>query len=110
MGRSFYTCPLGRDDEKRCKFFKWADEINQPHTPQTPQTPSRSAAVLVGEIDWDKVDTDSLEREAIASTPGSSQSTPAQSRLLAAVEDGLKRKRQDDEETPKRAAPVCSPV
>jgi hypothetical protein len=26
-GRAFYTCSLGRDDEGRCKFFKWADEI-----------------------------------------------------------------------------------
>jgi hypothetical protein len=34
-GRAFYTCPLGRDDPARCKFFEWADN-DEPATPRTP--------------------------------------------------------------------------
>lgn len=72
------------------------------------------------EIDWDKVDTDDLETQAILSTPGSSQhanqqtpkaaptpvpgSASFQDRLRAAVDDGVnKRKREDEVQTPKRA-------
>jgi hypothetical protein len=74
----------------------------------------------VDEIDWDKVDTDDLETQAILSTPGSSQrasqqtpktapvpapgSASFQDRLRAAVDEGVsKRKRDDEEQTPKRA-------
>ena len=144
-GRAFYTCPLNRDDPKKCKFFKWEDELDNatsttPQKPnpigagrtlgQAPQStrtpmkaappPSKNAEPEVDEIDWDKVDTDDLETQAILSTPGSSQRasqqtpkaapTPApgsgsfQDRLRAAVDDGVnKRKRDDEEQTPKRA-------
>jgi len=150
MDRAFYTCPLNRDDPQKCKFFKWEDELNiasttpqKPNPPgagrtlgQNPQTtrtpvkpvppPKTSAEPEVDEIDWDKVDTDDLETQAIMSTPGSSQrasqQTPQQTpktapapasvpgsasfqdRLRAAVDDGVnKRKRDDEEQTPKRA-------
>ena len=148
--RAFYTCPLGREDPNRCKFFKWADEIqaspqtgmsraarlaasmNQAHgrtlgttsslarvekptTPMTqripaqPITPQTKTVVHEdedGEIDWDKVDTNNLEREAIASTPGSSQMTIQEDssqwaesfsdRLRDVTVDGRgKRKRED---------------
>lgn len=162
--RAFYTCPLGREDPKRCKFFKWEDELQA--TPQKPTqggrrlgesprvshgqstttmtTPSKTVSTTRpkpidftdDEIDWDKVDTDELEHQAILSTPGSSQKasgsgsgsqdTPARERLRAAVEEGVskrgtvetpsrerlrlaveegtgKRKRDDDDQTPKRA-------
>ncbi|KAI9639375.1 uncharacterized protein MKK02DRAFT_39675 [Dioszegia hungarica] len=111
---------LDRNDDKRCKFFVWADELDKNQTPTTPSrpTPSRpppsrptpSRAPLsqpLPEIDWDQVDTDDLERQAIASTPGSSQpsqsnsGTPFQNRLQAMAEDTRKRKRED-EETPRR--------
>jgi hypothetical protein len=142
--RAFYTCPLNRDDPQKCKFFKWEDELNiisttpqkpnppnagrtlgqSPHTTRTPvktaPPPQISAEPEVDEIDWDKVDTDDLETQAILSTPGSSQrasqqtpkTVPApapgsasfQDRLRAAVDDGVnKRKRDDEEQTPKRA-------
>jgi hypothetical protein len=143
--RAFYTCPLNRDDPKKCKFFKWEDELEST-TPQKPatsnlgpgrtlgqspqatrtpvkKTPSnlstRGAEVDVEEIDWDKVDTDDLETQAILSTPGSSQqasqgraagpasapgSSSFQDRLRAAVDEGMgKRKRDDEEQTPTRA-------
>jgi hypothetical protein len=73
----------------------------------------KASEPVVDEIDWDKVDTDDLETQAILSTPGSSQqasqtprsgSTSFQDRLRAAVDDGVnKRKREDEEQTPKRA-------
>ena len=90
-------------------------------TPQTTRTPiktaPKAAEPVVDEIDWDKVDTDDLETQAILSTPGSSQqasqtpgqtpktgSTSFQDRLRAAVDDGVnKRNRDDEEQTPKRA-------
>ncbi|WWC89163.1 uncharacterized protein L201_004081 [Kwoniella dendrophila CBS 6074] len=77
------------------------------------------------EIDWDKVDAEEIEREAIASTPGSSQRTTSQQtptsitpsggvsftdRLKNAVDDGLGKRRREDEDsqevdrTPKRSA------
>ncbi|WVQ67255.1 uncharacterized protein L199_005450 [Kwoniella botswanensis] len=77
------------------------------------------------EIDWDKVDAEEIEREAIASTPGSSQlvaseqtpssTTPSKGisfndRLKNAVDEGLGKRRRDEEDsqevdrTPKRAA------
>ncbi|WWC70158.1 uncharacterized protein I206_104105 [Kwoniella pini CBS 10737] len=76
------------------------------------------------EIDWDKVDAENLERDAIASTPASSQHTASQQtpnsaslggvisfadRLMNAADDGLgKRRREDDstevDRTPKRSA------
>jgi hypothetical protein len=138
IDRAFYTCPLNRDDPKKCKFFKWEDELGLT-TPQKPnpagagrtlgespgatrtpisKTPStltigRGPEPEVEEIDWDKVDTDDLETQAIMSTPGSSQqasqgqtpkSTSFQDRLRAAVDDGMgKRNREDEEQTPKRA-------
>jgi hypothetical protein len=142
--RAFYTCPLNRDDPNKCKFFKWEDELDttsttpqKPNPPgagrtlgqssQTTRTPvkpapqpSRNAEPIIDEIDWDKVDTDDLENQAILSTPGSSQrasqqtpktaqaptpgSASFQDRLRAAVDDGVnKRKRDDEEQTPKRA-------
>lgn len=159
--RVFYTCPLGRDDPTRCKFFKWADELdgtdNAASTPKRPKAPrgggqtlgqspmaaygrprppptpsdragpsttrpttaERQSSMSDDEIDWEQVDTDDLEREAIASTPGSSQRTASQSqtpiaapgstyreRMRAAVEDGLgkrKREEEDDAATPKRS-------
>lgn len=171
--RVFYTCPLGKDDPARCKYFKWADELagsgggsgsggqSAQATPTRPQGRSFGGGQTLGqspiaaygrprpapspadrpgpptaatavptrriksvsddEIDWNNVDTDDLEREAIASTPGSSQKTASQSqsqtptavapgssyreRMKAAVEDGLgKRKREDDEgATPRKA-------
>jgi hypothetical protein len=85
--------------------------------PITPQTTSRILSKTleeeVDDIDWDKVDTDSLERDAIASTPGSSQQRPGennetlQERLLAVSPLATKRKRDDDDtprvdRTPKR--------
>lgn len=158
--RVFYTCPLGRDDPTRCKYFKWADELDgsantastptRPRVPQgggqtlgqspvaaygrprPPPTPSvragpsterptaavRQSSISDDEIDWDQVDTDDLEREAIASTPGSSQRTASQSqtpvaapgssyreRMKAAVEDGLGKRKREEEDvgtTPKR--------
>jgi len=160
--RAFYTCPLGRDDPNRCKFFKWADELqttpqagtsraaqfaaatnqNQAQTlgqipqdrfskpttptiprisdqPITPQTgPVEISAEDDEEIDWEKVDTDNLEREAILSTPGSSQPTDKglgrsgegtsfTERLRGALEDGIgKRKRNEEADvtTPRRVA------
>ena len=104
-------------------------------TPSKTTSASRSRPVeIADEIDWDKVDTDELEHQAILSTPGSSQKasgsgsqdTPARERLRAAVEEGVnkrgiaetpsrerlraaveegsgKRKREDDDQTPKRA-------
>jgi len=80
--------------------------------PITPQTTSRIISKAPEEeaddIDWDKVDTDSLERDAIASTPGSSQqdttnSETLQERLLAVSPlAATKRKREDDDDnTPK---------
>jgi hypothetical protein len=133
--RAFYTCPLNRDDPNRCKFFKWEDELDSTtpqkpkpiqaagrtigQSPQTLRTPvkantaPKAAEPVIDEIDWDKVDTDELENQAILSTPGSSQqasqgqtpgSTSFQDRLRAAVDDGVnKRKREDEEQTPKRA-------
>nr|XP_019003163.1 uncharacterized protein I203_04200 [Kwoniella mangroviensis CBS 8507]OCF66624.1 hypothetical protein I203_04200 [Kwoniella mangroviensis CBS 8507] len=72
------------------------------------------------EIDWDKVDAEEIEREAIASTPGSSQLTASQQtpskgisfndRLKNAADEGLGKRRRDEEglqemnRTPKRAA------
>jgi hypothetical protein len=70
------------------------------------------------EIDWEQIDTDELEREAIASTPGSQRTETPRSapstrqeqsfseKLREAVDDGTgKRKREDDVgTTPKRAA------
>nr|XP_019046501.1 hypothetical protein I302_05251 [Kwoniella bestiolae CBS 10118]OCF25431.1 hypothetical protein I302_05251 [Kwoniella bestiolae CBS 10118] len=77
------------------------------------------------EIDWDKVDAEEIEREAIASTPASSQPTASQQtpssitpskgisfndRLKNAVDDGLGKRRREEEDsqevdrTPKRAA------
>ncbi|KAL1411449.1 hypothetical protein Q8F55_002405 [Vanrija albida] len=38
-GRWFYTCPLGKDDRTRCKFFKWEDEVGV----GGPATPARQA-------------------------------------------------------------------
>jgi hypothetical protein len=81
-----------------------------------PVTRALSESDDIVELDWAKVDTDEMEREAIASTPGSSQrtekssATPSlttgtsfQERLKAVTEEsGLKRKREEDEETPKR--------
>jgi len=156
-GRAFYTCPLGRDDPNRCKFFKWEDELSQttgnhdersrgsplannnrqtlgqspqarfgrPAAATTPNanrvgqlyTPQSDAKDEIDdEIDWEKVDTDEVEREAIASTPGSSQRTDPlnagagsaqgtsfQDRLRAAVDDGVKKRKLDEEEqTPRR--------
>lgn len=152
---------MGREDPKRCKFFKWEDELQSTlqKTPQGGRTLGESPRVSHGErattlvtptkpkpiskpesidtlededgIDWDKVDTDELEHQAILSTPGSSQrasgnqDTPARERLRAAVEEGAskrgtetpsrerlraaveegvsKRKREDDDVTPKRS-------
>ncbi|KAK8864551.1 hypothetical protein IAR55_001801 [Kwoniella newhampshirensis] len=192
-GRSFYCCPLPREDPSRCKFFKWHDELfpgtsssvsvasptvkgstraatlvqqtNQTlgQSPQArygrpctstsagavndrtptavrviPRAPPPDTDILtldsdgdeLEEIDWGKVDADEIEREAIASTPGSTQrtntSTQAQiptpstggrggvtfsERLKEAVEDGLGKRKLDDSEdegqnlerTPKRA-------
>lgn len=67
-----------------------------------PKTSSKSESIEILEdedgIDWDKVDTDELEHQAILSTPGSSQrasgsgfgsqDTPARERLRAAVAEG----------------------
>ncbi|WRT66535.1 uncharacterized protein IL334_003494 [Kwoniella shivajii] len=205
-GRAFYCCPLPREDPKRCKFFKWHDELfplanTSNSTGAGPSTPSSSshrasASTLVQrtnqtlgqspsarygkplgsvagvgagsgpsttnstktdqptkhrelvvvddedddnedemeEIDWNKVDTDEIEREAIASTPGSSQRTinpnPSQNQLTpggttsftdrlrnAVVEDGSNNKRQRTEEddlqsqerTPKKALNDTNP-
>ncbi|WWD17133.1 hypothetical protein CI109_101570 [Kwoniella shandongensis] len=185
-GRSFYCCPLPRDDPSRCKFFKWHDElfpgsdstitspsvggstraatlVNQTNqtlgqSPQArygrPSTNTPTAVRIIPrapppdvdgeeeeqhqnydsdgeelvEIDWGKVDTDEIEREAIASTPGSTQRTSTQGqvptpstggrgtvsfseRLRGAVEDGLGKRKLSEEEdddgilerTPKRA-------
>ncbi|WVQ99533.1 hypothetical protein IAU59_006669 [Kwoniella sp. CBS 9459] len=51
-GRAFYCCPLPRDDPKRCKFFKWHDELipsssNTLGGPTTPSGGSTRAATLV---------------------------------------------------------------
>ena len=74
-----------------------------------------------GEIEWEKVDTDELEREAIASTPGSSQRTDQEGtmtlgrseagttfgeRLRGAAEDGPGKRKREEEingKTPKQA-------
>jgi len=83
--------------------------------PITPQTSSRIAVTLPEEeaddIDWDKVDADSLERDAIASTPGSSQRTNGnsetlQDRLLAVSPLAAGKRKRDDvndenDDTPK---------
>ncbi|WWC62146.1 uncharacterized protein I303_104737 [Kwoniella dejecticola CBS 10117] len=81
------------------------------------------------EIDWDKVDTEDLEREAIASTPASSQPTASQQypnaatpgagvsfkeRLMNAAEDGLGKRRREEEtldveRTPKRSVQDPNP-
>lgn len=100
--------------------------------PITPQTGVRDTRIErkdsdegSDEIDWEKVDTDSLERDAIASTPGSSQrqsgpsGTPTLREKLAQVAnntpggrrgeseslESVKRKREEDDvdKTPKRA-------
>lgn len=125
----FYCCPLPQGDQ--CKFFLWEDEADgkakdQGRTLATPpQTPSRVKPATVmsappaatsgdseDDIDWSQVDTQKLEQEAIASTPGSSQAsqptphvTPFQSRLLSVASEGLKRKREDDD-TPRKAPEV----
>lgn len=136
--RAFYTCPLNRDDPNKCKFFKWEDELQSASTSTTPQKPiqggrtlgqspqvnyartptksapaSTAAAVKAEEdvdgIDWNKVNTDDLEHQAILSTPGSSQAaaqdSPTRARLRAAVDAGLKKREHEDDETqtPKRA-------
>jgi hypothetical protein len=75
----------------------------------------------VNEIDWDRVDMYDIEREALASTPKSSQRTDEASatlgrsedeqgtfnaRLRGAVDESMKRKREGDETgfLPKRMA------
>ena len=69
-----------------------------------------------GEIDWEQVDTDGIEREAIASTPGSSQRSAVavgasistlegnslSERMRTVIKDGAKRKREDEPLTPQR--------
>lgn len=82
-------------------------------------TPSKSgstpvqapkATEIIDEIDWDKVDTDELEHQAILSTPGSSQrasgsgsqDTPARERLRAAVEEGVSGSKRGAQDTPSR--------
>jgi hypothetical protein len=68
----------------------------------TPSKHTSKPIEVVDEIDWDKVDTDELEHQAILSTPGSSQKasgsgigsqdTPARARLRAAVEEGASKR------------------
>ena len=175
--RKFFVCPLGKDDPDKCKYFKWADELQSPngaasrdgastasivtaaqdrysaaasrggqsfggagqalgggsHTlgqspqaqygrpavattptaarvaPMTPQTGTRIVRRPSEEedIDWDKVDTDELERAAIASTPGSSQShgtraETLQDRLLAVPgSEGVPKRKREEEDTPR---------
>ncbi|GFZ46717.1 hypothetical protein JCM24511_03937 [Saitozyma sp. JCM 24511] len=51
-GRGFYTCPLGRDDPSRCKFFKWADELEAERgVTATPSRggPSKPAGQVLGQ-------------------------------------------------------------
>jgi len=97
----------------------------------TPQTGSATAGQAGGEdeeIDWKRVDTDDLEREAIASTPGSSQRTDQGAasklgksgdgtsfteRLRGAVEDGVGKRKRDEEmdlSTPKQGDVVNGEV
>ncbi|WVR06899.1 hypothetical protein IAU60_003935 [Kwoniella sp. DSM 27419] len=142
-GRSFYCCPLPRDDPSRCKFFKWHDELfsgsDSAAAPGTPSGSTRAATLVqatnhqntlgqspaarygrplgasgttvpaapvttpsarrvippppppgaeededeMEEIDWEKVDADEMEREAIASTPTSSLATPSHLRTVS---------------------------
>ncbi|ORX35747.1 hypothetical protein BD324DRAFT_631497 [Kockovaella imperatae] len=102
-GRSFYACPLSRNDPQRCKFFQWADE-SEKTTVATPgeghrlggrqlQTPPQTH-----EIDWSKVDTDKLEREASASQSSQQavNTTPLNERLSSLA----KRKTDDEDVTP----------
>jgi hypothetical protein len=85
-----------------------------PMTPETHSKLSISRDYDVGdgaaiqeeteEIDWDKVDTDSLERDAIASTPGSSQLLSQQSLLAANDTTTLQQRLMSvAKETPSRA-------
>ncbi|ORY32854.1 hypothetical protein BCR39DRAFT_522143 [Naematelia encephala] len=153
-GRAFYTCPLNRDDPNKCKYFKWADEVDASpskagessraaqltaatnartlgqspqakfgrpvasavnttptslratRAPLTPQTTVKEGST--DEIDWDQVDTDGLEAEAIASTPSSSQRTDGQSfneRLRSVGASTAKRRRSEEgEQTPRASA------
>lgn len=95
--------------------------LDQPTTPTTrriaaqPITPQTRPVVLEdedGEIDWEKVDTDDLERDAIASTPGSSQKTiDGESQRVESFSDRLREvtkeelgKRKRDDTTPRANA------
>lgn len=85
-----------------------------------PPTPPRvdSGSDEIEELDWDKVDTEEMERDAIASTPKSSQKsdlsntlpdavggTSFQDRLKAVAGDAEKKRKREDSETPKKAMP-----
>jgi hypothetical protein len=77
----------------------------------TPQTGARVDRRPSDEedIDWDKVDTDELERAAIASTPGSSQSqgnrTDTLQDRLSAVSgsESVAKRKREEEDTPRAA-------
>ncbi|OCF32969.1 hypothetical protein I317_04315 [Kwoniella heveanensis CBS 569] len=51
-GRAFYCCPLPRDDPKRCKFFKWHDEIfpSGANTLGGPATPSAGGSTRAASL------------------------------------------------------------